>query len=64
MSLYYLQISVHEIEVLKVQIYTNEILKSEEKGRKRSKRIATISALGVSREGKCALLSSKISTIL
>ena len=50
MSLYYLQISVHEIEVLKVQIYTKGILKSEEKGRRRSKRIAIISGLGVSRE--------------
>ena len=64
MSHYYLQFSVIERVSLKVQIYTKEILKSEEKGRKRSKRIAMISALGVSGEGKCALLSSKISTIL
>ena len=34
-----------EIMVLKVQSYTKEILQSEEKGRKRSKRIAIISAL-------------------
>ena len=61
MSLCYLQIRVNEIMVLKVQIYTKGILKSEEKGRKTSKRIAIISALGVSCEGKCALLSSKIS---